>query len=110
MLMLCSSLINERRLHGTQHLKKLNSLWIVRQLLTHYTITMGYDTLIIDSDAIIIKDPFPWLETLGVDMVFGMGVTSNSSFFIKTKLSRTHFTVCAGTALYKSSNGTCKRL
>ena len=82
-----------------QYFIRQRNFWLTRQLFTTYTISRGFDTMLMDSDAIILRDPYPWMNRTGADMLFGLGHYED-----------TDIAVCAGTAIYRSSPGTCKSI
>ena len=70
---------------------------MARTLLTHYILLKGWNVMIIDADAIVLKDPFHWFEDFDYDIVLGSGNAPGDIY------EKWGFTGCAGTAIYRSS-------
>ena len=73
---------------------------MARSLLTHYILLKGWNVMIIDSDAIVFRDPFLLLEEFDVDIIIGVGR------FPHPIRDMWGFTGCAGTAIYKYAPNT----
>ena len=82
--------------------RKLSWLWMTRLLIVHYLISQGFDTMSIDSDAVVLQNPFKLLDTLNVDVYMCLAMYP---FEISNIWG---FTGCAGSTIYRSNPRTCE--
>ena len=82
--------------------RKLSWLWMTRLLIVHYLISQGFDTMSIDSDAVVLQNPFKLLDTLNEDVYMCLAM---HPFEISNIWG---FTGCAGSTIYRSNPRTCE--
>ena len=77
-------------------------LWMSRLLVLHYLLLLGYNVMLLDSDAVVIRNPQSVFHALAEshDVVLGKGK------FPYSLNSKWGFTGCFGTSFFKSSAGT----
>ena len=84
--------------------KRFGHVWMTRILMAHYILKQGVDVFVIDTDAFPIKDPLHMINTIAlaekVDAIFGRGT------YPSVAKRSWGFTLCFGTAFFRSTSGT----
>ena len=86
--------------------KRYGHVWMTRILVVHYILKQGVDVFVMDTDAFPIKDPMNMINAIAqaedVDAIFGRGT------FPPAANRAWGFTLCFGTAYFRSTPGSCK--